>query len=128
MNFIFAFLIFLCVIPVSAQEINTTYLLCEGKYENQRKNYETKLKDVLVKILKENVTISGIPGLANFEEKFKISQQNDERLLFQQIQNINYQGSINRYTGSIDLSEIDLEKLRWYQAFSGICYPTNKLF
>ena len=125
---ILIFLIFSHSRPVTAQPINALALYCEGDYNNLREKVDLKLKNIIVRITNDEVVISGIPGLALLNEKYKTTNQNDNNILFKNPQKSNYQGSINRYSGSFNLIELDFENSRWYQSFNGTCRATQKIF
>ena len=99
-----------------------------GDYRSIQNKVDLKLNNVIVIISSDDISFSGIPGLALSEEKYKITRRTEESLFFQHPLDSKYQGALNRYTGNIHLIHMDVANFKWFQSFDGTCRVAQKLF
>ncbi len=111
----------------TAQVTNPIFLSCTGQYNNFRTKHESNLANVIVKISNDEFIIDGIPGLG-MEEKYNATKKTETMIFLGHPLNKNFEGSLNRFTGFINIYHKDNDQSRYFQLYQGYCKIAQKMF
>ena len=112
---------------VSAQPVEPITLACRGKYSSsEAKQFDIPISTGVIKINNASILISGIPIFSS-NALYEIVKTNDTDIFFQNLAN-KIVGSINRYTGFVNVINFSASGDKWLHSYEGNCLYSNRIF